>query len=810
MYVFDKVCLSFEHIKNCRLYQDSNLIIRVQGKHAYYLTMANCWRKYKTNQKDYSVNIRNVFVGEILFTFYVLLKCRISCHLFSFPFQDSSAENVRNKIRKKISSLEKKLEPRRAFETDIDKCSQWLNRAESIVSSEIRGTVNIATLDQHLHKFKTLKKEEDEQRVVLARIVDTGNELLPTLNDADRLTLQNTMDEVCDKMNRVADSAKSKIEDLVRNIQHYRKTAQKIEQSVAHLSTIQQEIRQLNKPIGYRVEDAEDVLTAYEKILKDLKDFKAQLEELHKTSGANVNELKALLKQQEDLILAIENQMVKIKTLINVRHQFMTLVTGITGFIISYTEVVKEIERSLLPSEEKVKKYDEAIRRIEECDTQLALACDKGQQIAAEASSQDRNKITEQLQSLKAQIMTLKKAIERKRAEHVECVVEYSKLSEELEAIMQVLIDGESIAKSRPLLGTGVKDVEAKLREHDDNLTNTIQSHLEKLKTLRLEGEGKKLPAQIKGVLSSAAALLSSLPAELEERRQYLERNKEYRLQYDSYVERLNSWVEEAQIKLRNFESGIDFENLEKDLDEHKVYFRQETKLRDLLSKIHETADKIRPSLDGSSSQEKLRHEEEFLNQLVKNTLNSAHSRQAEFEENYKRWKSYRELFEQVLEMTSGLTVVTVEEPIKPSSLTGIKSAISRNDSQTRTLREKKKELDAFNDVASSIEGLADTVNRHKIHEEQLAINKKIKDALAALKEHKESLATIALQWDDFDTKYKSFYSVLSTQEQKLSSIEVNYTSIHHMQEIKIKLQVKLTIQNSRHFSPPPAAAFLR
>ena len=90
---------------------------------------------------------------------------------------------------------------------------------------------------------------------------------------------------------------------------------------------------------------------------------------------------------------------------------------------------------------------------------------------------------------------------------------------------MQVLVDGESIAKSRPLLGTGVKDVEAKLREHDDNLTNTIQSHLDKLKTLRLEGEGKKLPAQIKSVLSSAAAMLSSLPAELEERRQYLERN---------------------------------------------------------------------------------------------------------------------------------------------------------------------------------------------------------------------------------------------------------------------------------------------
>ena len=682
------------------------------------------------------------------------------------------------------------MEPRRSFEADLDKCTQWLNRAESIVSSEIRGTVNIATLDQHLHKFKSLKQEEDEHRIILARIVETGNGLMPTLNDADRLTLQNIMDEVCDKMNRVADSAKIKIDDLVQNIQHYRKTAQKIEQSVAHLSTIQQEIRQLNKPIGYRVEDAEDVLSAYEKILTDLKDFKAQLEELHRTSGANVNELKALLKQQEDLILAIENQMVKIKTLINVRHQFMTLVTGITGFIISYTEVVKEVERSSQPSEDKVRKYDEAIRRIDECDSQLALACDKGQQIASEASAQDRNKITEQLQSLKTQILTLKKAIERKRAEHVESAAEYAKLSEELEAIMQVLLDGESVAKSRPLLGTSVKDVEAKIRDHDGSLSVTIHTHLEKLKVLRTEGEGKKLPAQIKVTLSSAAALLNSLPGELEDRRQYLERNKEFRLQYDSFVERLNSWVEEAQIKLRTLESGIDFENLERDLDEHKVYFRQETKLRDLLNKIHETADKIRPSLDGTSSQEKLRHEEEFLNQLVKNSLNSAHSRQAEYEENLKRWKAYRDLYEQVLEMTNGLTVV-VEETTKPTTLTGIKSAISRNDSQSRVLREKKKELDAFNDVASSIESLADTVNRHKINEEQLAINKRIKDALAALRDQKESLATIALQWDDFDTKYKSFCSLLSTQEHKMSSTEVNFTSITQMQEIRIKIQVK-------------------
>lgn len=68
-----------------------------------------------------------------------------------------------------------------------------------------------------------------------------------------------------------------------------------------------------------------------------------------------------------------------------------------------YTEVVKEVERSSMSSSEKVKKYDEALAKISECEAQLTVATDKGQQIGAEGSAQDRNKVTEQLQSLKTQ-----------------------------------------------------------------------------------------------------------------------------------------------------------------------------------------------------------------------------------------------------------------------------------------------------------------------------------------------------------------------------------------------------------------------
>lgn len=239
-----------------------------------------------------------------------------------------------------------------------------------------------------LRKYKNLKEEEETNRETVRRLVEQAEGIMPTLSDPDRLTLQNLLDDTCDRMNQVSDKNQRKVDELVRNIEQYRETASQIERSVNHLTEIQREVRQLNRPVGHRVEDAETALASYEKILADLKKFKLQLEELHRTAGANVNELRTLLQQQEELISAIENQMVKMRGLVSLRHGYMELVTGITGFLIHYTEVVKEVERSSASSSEKAKKYDEAIAKIDECETRLAQAADKGHQIAAEGASQ--------------------------------------------------------------------------------------------------------------------------------------------------------------------------------------------------------------------------------------------------------------------------------------------------------------------------------------------------------------------------------------------------------------------------------------
>ena len=67
------------------------------------------------------------------------------------------------------------------------------------------------------------------------------------LTGADRISLQTQMDDVCDKQNPVADTVNAKINTLVNNIEVYNSPAQKIENSVNHLTKIQGQIRLLNK-----------------------------------------------------------------------------------------------------------------------------------------------------------------------------------------------------------------------------------------------------------------------------------------------------------------------------------------------------------------------------------------------------------------------------------------------------------------------------------------------------------------------------------------------------------------------------------
>jgi nesprin-1 len=456
---------------------------------------------------------------------------------------------------------------------------------------------------------------------------------------------------------------------------------------------------------------------------------------------------------------------------------------------------VKETERSTsITALEKVSKYEESIQRLKECETQLALASDKGQQIANEGSTADRNQITSQLQSLKTQIVTLKKAIEKKRDEHIQSVAEQNRTFKELEECIEWLTTKEADVKSRPVLSTTVQDVEAHLTAHQ-TLASEIMEYIDKVKviqnTAKMEMESSATSGRLCDLLSTASAFIQTMPREMEARQMYLETNRNLRLQYDSLVERLNTWIEEAQIKLRPLETGVDFVHLTEDLQDHITYFSEETKLRELLHSIHDIANKIWASL-GSNNQDKINHEQEFLTQLVKNTLNSAHVKQRDFEQSLKTWISFQETLERTKSTIIASKGGNQEPQDRPTSVAAVKTAILKVDTQIKIVMGHKQIIDAATAEAKKIEELADSSSRQQIAECLLELNHEWKCQLAELKDRKENLATLALQWEDFEAKYRSFETQLAAHHQRFTKMEstASLSTLAQMIDTKKMLQV--------------------
>ena len=508
------------------------------------------------------------------------------------------------------------------------------------------------------------------------------------------MEVQGNLQSLLDGYNRI----NAGIEERCRTLQSYvtqqREIAAKVEESTEFLNKIQEDVRALNKPIGFRPEDTQTMLNSYELLLAELRVYREKMEDLqHRTTG-NSGDLAAIVKQQDDLISTIEGQIKKLRHLLLLRQQFMALVAEITTFIAKYNEVVQDIEKGGKTAQEKIRRYDDVsyynskcihtrvfvfnflfhqqvIYKIQECEGQLATAQDKGEQIAAEGSVTDRNTITEQLTSLKHQLSALRRAVEQRRGEHENAAAEFKRLAGQIDELLDKMHEQEAIIRCRPLLQLPAESVEQESSKHKA-LAGDVKALLVATESLFASiPHDSAIPSTLQERISEATFLRDTLPTELASRGAYLEEQLALRSQYESVIRRLNNWMDEARLRLRPPSNGVDFEHIDKELDEHKVNFSMLWKLgylihnflfcfafkayfnneaispQSLLDNIRTIADQILQSVD-TPQQNDLQSEVNALSESVKNCLAAASDRQDQLDKDSRAYKEYEKSLEEV------------------------------------------------------------------------------------------------------------------------------------------------------------------
>ncbi|XP_068085330.1 muscle-specific protein 300 kDa [Anabrus simplex] len=690
-------------------------------------------------------------------------------------------EALKSQIDQKLGSLATLLQERKQFEDEVDRCQRWLNEAEVATSSEIRAS-NMALLEEQLAKYDKLGQEAEQMHGSIDNIMQQGRAILPGVSEADKLTLSEELNAIKDKHARITAIIRDRSDSLKDQLKQYKEAAAKVAESVTFMTEIQKELKELNRPVGSKVEDVQGMLGAYEKILADLKANKLKLGDIQLGS---MGELQGIAQQQDDLIHAIEAQIARLRQLLLLREQFIALITEIMTFITKYTEVVRDIERGGHTVQEKIRKYDDVIVKIQECEAMLASATDKGQQIAAEGSAADRNSITEQLQSLKQSLQTLRRAVEKQREQHEMTAAEHRKLAAELEEVLDWLHANEATVRSRPLLDRHPASVEAELEKHRELAAN-VNHYLDRVRAVQESVRHEDgMPSSLMEQLSEANSLLSTLPRELEERGKYLETNRQLRLEYAGLKDRLHTWVRDAEQRLKADSQGVDFQNIIRDLEEHKIFFGSEASMRELVSQhVQQASDRIWPSLTGPE-QEELSREQQQLTQMLKNTLNLARSKQAQLEQDVEIWRDYCHALDKVQSVLERSQFT--DEPV--STLAGLQFNLQKIEHAINDIQNQQSEIDLLNERAREITRQADPSNRETINMQVKNMNTRWTELTDGLESRKDTLHKLSLNWEEFEKKHQNFESLVNANEEKARHIDTIVRSKPQTVEVKQTLQ---------------------
>lgn len=370
--------------------------------------------------------------------------------------------NILKKCDEKLGKYNELIANRNQFEDKLGKCEKWLEEAQIATANPIRSP-KMAVVEEQLNTYNKLNTEAKDVGDQIVEVCKDADLIMSKLNDADKLILQTQLNTVKDKHARLLGIIKDRINSSNDILEKHRDAARKIKEIMEFMEKIQNAIKELNRPVGAKVEEVQAMLNSYDKILNDLKDHKRELDNL---KGKDVAGLDNALTQHDGLVKTVEDQIARLRQLLLLREQFGALIQQINTFITKYTDIVKDVEKGDDSVQDKIKKYDDIIHKIQECDALLALATDKGEQIAADGSTNDRNSITDMLGSLKQQLQQLKRSAERQREIHEKSLAAFGKLAQELDDVLDSLNNLESDVKGRPLLKREPESVDEEVEKH--------------------------------------------------------------------------------------------------------------------------------------------------------------------------------------------------------------------------------------------------------------------------------------------------------------------------------------------------------
>ncbi|CAG0880678.1 unnamed protein product [Cyprideis torosa] len=616
---------------------------------------------------------------------------------------EKSLDGLKTSMAESSEELQQTLKMRKEFEQLTNSAKEWLDRANLTLSAELRLT-GPSVLEEQLSQVESLQQGATYVKPTVERLGDLSNDFFDTLSAPDQLFMQDSVSNIQARFQAADKSIQDRIDTLKDALDRFQKVQHALRAAEKTLEELKSEIGFLNRPIGWTPEDAQEILSSYETALAKVQAFGVELGNIQKMSKGNIPALLNLFKEQESLMLNIENQIGRARQLVVIRQQFMSVLSDIGSGSVKLSEKLREVDASGETSiDRKLKQYDELLDEVQELEALLVSAEDKGAQISHEGSAIDRNTVNEALAQTRSELSAVKKQIQEQKQSYLAVLEDHHRMSEQVEEAVSGLVALESTVKGRPLLSLNQESVQSELTKQEElssSLDEALQAFKKVAESVRNQKDQEKLPSALLDRMGEGSVLEKALPEELKKRQKYLEDSVSQRLEYHKLKKELEDWIKEG-LALANV-SKVNFTHLQEDLEALKAFFVNESSQKEKMQQVQSVSEKIKPSVS-SGEQDVLSREVQTLNHELSNLLQLFQERKSLLEKSVSGWKKFQTQLSAVQNVPH---IPTIEE--MPTSLPVLKSIKQKLESFKAGLQDRTPQKEKVLDEGRALLKVAD------------------------------------------------------------------------------------------------------
>lgn len=514
-------------------------------------------------------------------------------------------ENCKVTVINRTKALNEALPIRKKYKDDLNALGLLITATQEEIIQPFRPA-DIHVMEDKLRKYEMCLNNLIEKSAMLTSLKDLANDMQSTLNLEDREALSTNLTLMMNQFNKALDDVRDHTELAKRTIKEYQSDKAKLLECQQYIDLQKAELKNLNRPIGNRIEDVKVMLNSYETVLGNLRDSKLTISGV---INENIPELEAVKLQHDEMINAIENQLSRLKQLLLLREQFVGNINEIVALIEQCNDDINNTDGTEKTNADvKLNQLVQILNKIQNAEALLVAASDKGNKIGSEGSVADKNAITDLLQSLKSQIQVARKKVDHQKQKLEDLIQEHKKLINELCNLIDELQNKEMDIKSHPVLSLEPALVEQDILKHCTN-KKIIERDLDELRKICQRcGNGINLPTILADKLTQARLLLQSVPRDISELEKYCNDQQHYRFEFVDDATKINRWIEGAENKIRN-NNRHNADSISDEIRSHKAYFNgSEDAIEKSIERLENFANKIYPSLTNDDQQKQNLH----------------------------------------------------------------------------------------------------------------------------------------------------------------------------------------------------------